>query len=177
MDYIWDTESKKSRKGSGALEAGGENLKNTRLKKKRIFLPKYFLRPSEGEKIPIQVLDFKQVYGAWVPELKSSIYFELSPKGEKDEFSELSEAEGLKRVREVIILKAYDWFREREGVIELSEEEFEQFEQVYTEFLQKCGEIQYSRKKVGRKTENLFELKEKPFIVNEVRKGFFSEKL
>lgn len=126
------------------------------------------------------------MYGAWVPELKSSIYFETFPNLEKSEESEKSEkseeldfpeAEGLKRVREVTLLRVYDWFREREGVIELSEEEFQKFERVYNEFLLKCGEIQYSRRKKGRKTENLFELKEGPYLVREVRKGIFSDKL
>lgn len=143
------------------------------MENERFILPGYFPRPSEGEKIPIQVLDFKRVYGAWVPELKTSIYFEV-PNSEE---SDLSEAEGLKRVREVTLLRVYDWLRGREGVIELSEEEFEKFERIYDEFLLKCGEIQYSRRKAGRKMENLFELKEGSYLVREVRKGVFSDKL
>lgn len=145
-----------------------------KLKGESFFLPGHFPRPPEGEQIPIQVLDFKRVYGAWVPELKSSIYFEVFPDTEE---SALPEAEGLKRVREVMLLRVYDWFREREGVIELSMEEFEKFERVYDEFLLKCGEIQYSRRKAGRKMENLFELKEGPYLVREVKKGIFSDKL
>ena len=49
--------------------------------------------------------------------------------------------------------------------------------EVYEAFLRKLGEIQYSREKKGRKTDNVFELKESPFIIREVKKGPFSDKL
>lgn len=133
------------------------------------FIPRYFPRPKDGEKIPIQVMDFQRMYGAWSPDLKATLYFEGG--------DEPLEAEGLKRVREITLLRVYDWLGEREGVIELSDDEFYNFEIVYSEFLRNCGEIQYSRKKVGRKTENIFELKERPYVVREVRNGIFSDKL
>jgi hypothetical protein len=129
----------------------------------------YHPRPDPGEKIPIQILSFNRVYAAWSPKLKATLFFEKAP--------EKSEEEGLKRVREVVLLQVYDWLAGREGIIELTDEEFKQFMNVHEAFLQKLGEIQYSRQKRGRKTENIFELRESPFIIREVKKGPFSDKL
>ncbi len=126
----------------------------------------YYPRPEPGEKIPIQVVDFRRLFAAWSPDLKKSLYFENLP-----------EAEGLKRVREVVLLRVYDWLAGREGIIELTAEEFGQFSEVYEAFLRNFGEIRYFRQKNGRKTENLFELKEASYIIREVRKGPFSDKL
>lgn len=126
----------------------------------------YYPRPEPGEKIPIQVLNFRRLFAAWSPELRRTLYFEKLP-----------EDENLKRVREVVLLQVNDWFAGREGLIELTNAEFEQFIQVYEAFLEKLGEIQYLRRKKGRKTENFFELKESPYVIREVKKGPFSDKL
>jgi len=126
----------------------------------------YYPKPEPGEKIPIQVLNFKKVFAAWSPKIKKPLYFEKFP-----------ENEGLKRVREIVLLQVYDSGAGREGLIELNESEFEQFVEIYEAFLQKLGEIQYTRHKKGRKTEKIFELKESTYVVREVRKGPFSDKL
>lgn len=126
----------------------------------------YYPRPEPGEKIPIQVVDFRRLFAAWSPDLKKSLYFETLP-----------EEEGLKRVREIFLLRVYDWLAGREGIIELNAEEFEQFMEVYEAFLRNFGEIRYCRQKNGRKTENVFELKENPYLIGEVRNGPFSDKL
>lgn len=126
----------------------------------------YYPKPEPGEKIPIQVLNFMRVFAAWSPELKKTFYFEKPP-----------ETEGLKRIREIMLLQVYDWEAGREGLIELNDSEFKQFMEIYEAFLEKLGEILYIRHKKGRKTENIFELKESPYIVREVRKGPFSDKL
>jgi len=129
----------------------------------------YYLRPRAGEKVPIQILNFRRVFAAWSPKLKNTLYFEKAP--------EEPEEEGLKRVREIVLLQVYDWLAGREGLVELTEPEFEQFMGIYEAFLRQSGEIRYSRKKKGRKNENLFELQESPYIIREVRKGPFSDKL
>lgn len=129
----------------------------------------YHPRPGSGEKVPIQILNFRRIFAAWSPKLKSTLFFEKAPEN--------PEEEGLKRVREVVLLQVYDWLAGREGVIELTDAEFRQFMEVYEAFLQKLGEVQYSRPKKGRKTENFFELRESSFIVREVKKGPFSDKL
>ena len=126
----------------------------------------YYPRPKPGEKIPIQVLNFKCVFAAWSPELKKTLYFEKLP-----------EDESLKRVREIILLQVYDWLACRIGLIELTSSEFEQFKAVYEAFLQKLGEIQYSRQKKGRRMENVFELEEPAYVIREVKGGPFSDKL
>lgn len=126
----------------------------------------YYPRPEPGEKIPIQVLNFRKLFAAWSPELKKTLYFEKPP-----------ENENLKRVREIVLLQVYDWLAGREGLIELTDQEFEQFMEVYEAFLDKLGEIQYIRRKKGRKTENVFELKESSYIIREVKSGPFSDKL
>jgi hypothetical protein len=111
-------------------------------------------------------LNFRRVFAAWSPELKKTLYFEKPP-----------EDEDLKRVREIILLQVYDWLAGREGLIGLTDQEFEQFMEVYEAFLEKLGEIQYFRRKKGRKTENVFELKESSYIIREIKKGTFSDKL
>ena len=126
----------------------------------------YYPRPDHGEKIPILILNFRRLFAAWSPELKKTLYFEKPP-----------EDENLKRVREINLLQVYDWLANREGLIELTDPEFEQFMEVYEAFLEKLGEIQYIRRKKGRKTENLFELKESPYVIREVKKGPFSDNL
>jgi hypothetical protein len=126
----------------------------------------YYLRPEPGEKIPIQILNFRRLFAAWSPELKKTLYFEKTPQNEN-----------LKRVREIILLQVYDWLAGREGVIEITDSEFKQFMEVYETFLNKLGEIQYIRHKRGRKIENIFELKESKYVLREVKKGFFSDKL
>jgi hypothetical protein len=129
----------------------------------------YHPRPGPGEKVPIQILNFNRVFAAWSPKLKATLFFEKVPKE--------PEEEGLKRVREVVLLYIYDWLAGREGIIELTDSEFKQFMEVYESFLMKLGEIQYSRQKKGRKTENIFGLRESPFVIREVKKGPFSDKL
>lgn len=126
----------------------------------------YYLRPDPGEKIPILVFNFRKLFAAWSPELKKTLYFEKPP-----------EDEDLKRIREITLLHVYDWLAGREGVIELTDPEFEQFMDVYETFLERLGEIQYFRRKKGRKTENIFELKESPYVIREVKKGPFSDNL
>lgn len=126
----------------------------------------YYPRPEPGEKIPIQVLNFKKVFAAWSPELRKTLYFE-----------KLHEDESLKRVREIILIQVYDWLACRKGLIELTNSEFEKFMDVYEAFLQKLGEIQYSRQKKGRRMENIFELKESSYVIREVKGGPFSDKL
>lgn len=129
----------------------------------------YHPRPGPGEKVPVQILNFSRVFAAWSPKLKATLFFRKAP--------EEPEEAGLKRVREVFLLHVYDWLAGREGIIELTNAEFEKFMKVYEVFLQNLGEIQYLRQKTGRKTESLFELSESPFIVREVKKGPFSDKL
>jgi hypothetical protein len=126
----------------------------------------HYPRPEPGEKIPIQVLNFKRVFAAWSPELRKTLYFEQLP-----------ENENLKRIREIILLQVYDWLACKKGLIELTDSEFEKFMDVYEAFLQKLGEIQYSRQKKGRRMENIFELKESDYVIREVKGGPFSDKL
>ncbi|AKB50043.1 hypothetical protein MSBRW_0790 [Methanosarcina barkeri str. Wiesmoor] len=126
----------------------------------------YYPKPEPGEKIPILILNIRRLFAAWSPELKKTLYFEKKP-----------EDENLKRVREINLLQVYDWLAGREGVIELTDPEFEQFMEVYEAFLEKLGEIQYLRRKKGRRTENIFELKESPYVIREVKKGPFSNNL
>lgn len=146
------------------MPAGG------RLEKEAFSRDRYYHpRPEPGEKVPVQILNFSRVFAAWSPKLKTTLFFNEAPKE--------PEGEGLKRVREVFLLHVYDWLAGREGIIELTNTEFEQFLEVYEAFLRKLGEIQYIRQKNGRKTENLFELREAPFIIREVKKGPFSDKL
>jgi hypothetical protein len=126
----------------------------------------FYPKPGPGEKIPVQVLNFRRLFAAWSPGLKKTLYFEKLP-----------ENESLKRVRKIILLQVFDWLACREGLIELKDPEFERFIEVYENFLQNLGEIQYIRQKKGRRAENIFELEESASVLREVKKGYFSDKL
>lgn len=126
----------------------------------------YYPKPNPGEKIPVQVLNFRRLFAAWAPELKKTLYFEKLPENQK-----------LKRIREIALIQVYDWLAGREGLIELNDSEFELFMETYEAFLRNFGEIRYIRQKKGRKTENIFELEESTCVVREVKNGPFSDKL
>ncbi len=48
----------------------------------------------------------------------------------------------------------------RTSSIELTDEEKLQFEEVYSDFLKKGGQLMYTRKKLGARTVSFFELRE-----------------
>jgi len=110
-------------------------------------LTAYFPTPYEGEEIPIYFIDLEEKIAGWSPELKRTIYVD-----------DIADTEELKRVRDVTLLKVYNWFSDSEGIIELSESERIQFEDVMDELVKNGGEIRYIRKKIGGKTIKLFRL-------------------
>ena len=112
-------------------------------------LSKLFSKPEEGEYVPLTFIEFKRRLVGWSPELKRSVYVE------KDE-----DKEKLKRIREVNVMTAINHFSGRMSSIELTDEEKLQFEDVYSDFLKKGGQLMYTRKKVGAKTVSFFELRE-----------------
>ena len=72
----------------------------------------------------------------------------------------MPDAGELKRVREVNVLRVVNKLSVNISTIELTDEEKEQFENVYKAYQEKGGQILFSRKKVGRKTVSFFELSE-----------------
>ena len=117
------------------------------LKRSTEHLTAYFPKPCEGEEIPIYFIDLEEKIAGWSPELKRTIYVD-----------DIADTEELKRVRDVTLLKVYNWFSDSEGIIELSESERIQFEDVMDELVKNGGEIRYIRKKIGGKTIKLFRL-------------------
>ena len=124
-------------------------------------LTAYFPIPCEGEEIPIYFIDLEEKIAGWSPELKRTIYVD-----------DIADTEELKRVRDVTLLKVYNWFSDSEGIIELSESERIQFEDVMDELVKSGGEIRYIRKKIGGKTIKLFRLEK-----NAPERGNVKEKL
>jgi hypothetical protein len=112
-------------------------------------LKRLFPRPEEYEEIPIQFIDMQQKLAGWSPQLKRSVYV--------DDFKD---TEDLKRVREVTLLRVYNWFLDGESIIELSEMERSQFESVMDMFIKHGGEIRYTRKRAGGRLINYFRLEE-----------------
>ncbi|WP_370575010.1 hypothetical protein [Methanomethylovorans sp.] len=106
-------------------------------------------RPAEGEEVPITFIDMREVFAGWSPELKRTVY--------KKDFME---TQGLKRVREVILLEVYNWLLEGISFIELSEMELNQFREVLDQFIEKGGEIVYTRKRQDQWMINYFRLVE-----------------
>lgn len=119
-------------------------------------LMKLFSKPMQGEYVPITFIEFKRKFVGWSPELKKSVYIE-----KEEEKSE------LKRVREVNVMVAINHLSEKLSSIELTDDEKAQFEEVYSMFLKKGGQLLYGRKKVGTKTISFFELQEAENIVAE----------
>jgi hypothetical protein len=108
-----------------------------------------YLKPKENEKVPILVLDFKKMYACWLPGLKKTLYFNDKP-----------ETEELKRIREIVLLEVYV-SGEFKHLIELTLEDFKQFESVYDLFSTYGGEILYHRQKEGNKKRSCFTFKPK----------------
>jgi len=107
---------------------------------------------------------------AWSPKLKQSIY--VTP--------DMPDAGELKRIREVNVLRVVNKLSVNISTIELTDEEKEQFENVYKAYQEKGGQIHFGRKKMGRKTVSFFELsqeKEYPKKGVEIKSMLLSEKL
>ena len=112
-------------------------------------LVKQFSKPREGEYVPITFIEFKRKLVGWSQELNRSVYIEN--EAEKDK---------LKRVREVNVMIAVNHLSGKTSTIELTDEEAAQFEEVYSLFLEKGGQLMYTRKKMGAKTVSFFEVRE-----------------
>lgn len=130
-------------------------------------LVKQFSKPDEGEYVPITFVEFKRKLVGWSQELKRSVYIESEEEKAK-----------LKRVREVNVMIAVNHLSGKTSTIELTDEEKAQFEEVYALFLEKGGQLMYTRKKVGAKTVSFFELREKREKVTEAPgKSLLSERI
>lgn len=112
-------------------------------------LVKQFSKPKEGEYVPITFIEFKRKLVGWSQELNRSVYIENE-----------EEKARLKRVREVNVMIAVNHLSGKTSTIELTDEEKAQFEEVYSSFLEKGGQLLYTRKKVGAKTMSFFEVRE-----------------
>ncbi|MGP8320814.1 MAG: hypothetical protein ACT6FE_00600 [Methanosarcinaceae archaeon] len=126
----------------------------------------YFPRPCEGEEIPIYLIDLEEKIAGWSPKLKRTIYVD-----------DISGTEELKRVRNVTLLKVYNWLGNGESAIELSDPERMQFEGVMDELVTKGGEIHYTRKKINGKIVNLFRLKKNTPSKGDVKKRLLADLL
>ncbi len=130
-------------------------------------LVKQFSKPKEGEYVPITFVEFRRKLVGWSPELRRSVYIESEEERAK-----------LKRVREVNVMVAINHLSGKTSTIELTDEEKAQFEEVYKFFLEKGGQLMYTRKKIGAKTVSFFEMKESEKKVREVSgKSLLSESM
>ncbi len=89
---------------------------------------------------------------AWSPKLNQSLY--VTPQMQEQDAGE------LKRVRDINVLTVLNQLSGTISTIELNDEEKEQFEEVYKTYLEKGGQILFTRKKEGKKTVSFFELAE-----------------
>ncbi len=130
-------------------------------------LVKQFSKPKEGEYVPITFVEFRRKLVGWSPELKRSVYIESEEERAK-----------LKRVREVNVMVAINHLSGKTSTIELTDEEKAQFEEVYKFFLEKGGQLMYTRKKIGAKTVSFFEMKESEKKVREASgKSLLSDRI
>ncbi|WP_242492608.1 hypothetical protein [Methanolobus psychrotolerans] len=108
-------------------------------------LARLFPKPEEGEVVLIHFIDMQDKLAGWSPELKRSVYV--------DDFKD---TEKLKRVREVTLLTVYNWILDGESLIELSDMEKIQFEEVMNMFIKHGGEILFTRKRIDGRFVNYF---------------------
>jgi hypothetical protein len=130
------------------------------LKSSNYRLVKHFMKPEPGEFVHIEFIKMTRETVAWSPILNQSIY--VTPN--------MPDAGELKRVREVNVLTVVNQLSGSISTIELTDEEKDQFENVYKTYQEKDGQILFSRKKVGRKTISFFELSEEK-VGNEKKDG------
>jgi hypothetical protein len=134
-------------------------------------LVKHFTKPEPGEYVPINFIEMTRETVAWSPRLNQSVY--VAPETQEQDAGE------LKRVREINVLTVLNQLSGTISTIELSDEEKEQFQEVYQTYMRKGGQILFTRKKEGRKTVSFFELsddKDRKKEV-EVKSMLLSEKL
>ncbi len=134
-------------------------------------LVKHFTKPEPGEYVPIAFIEMTRETVAWSPKLNQSVY--VTPQ-----MQELDAGE-LKRVRDINVLTVLNQLSGTISTIELSDDEKEQFADVNKTYMEKGGQILFTRKKEGRKTVSFFELhedKDKRKEV-EVKSMLLSEKL
>ncbi|MDF1556619.1 MAG: hypothetical protein P1P80_00340 [ANME-2 cluster archaeon] len=119
-------------------------------------------RPEHGEWTPITVLNIENSTLGWSTRLKKNVHI--------DEFTNPTIIEELKRVREADILIVYDQVRDRTMHLELKESEREEFDSIYSQYLETGEQILYTREKEGRLTHTLFKLEEihEEFVIREV---------
>jgi len=129
-------------------------------------LVRYYPKPEEGEEIPIQFIDLENKIAGWSPYLKRTVYV-----------TDATDADELKRVREVTLLKVYNWLSNRESVIELSGPERSQFEEIMDDFTRHGGEIRYTRKNIYGRMVNYFRLKKSTMVGANVKEGLLVDKL
>ena len=127
-------------------------------------LARLFPKPEEGETIPIQFIDIQEKLAGWSPELKRSVYV--------DDFKDTNE---LKRVREVHLLRVYNWLLDGESLIELSDMEKAQFEEVMDTFIKDSGEILFTRKKISGRFVNCFILGEESRSQSSIKKHYLAD--
>ena len=120
------------------------------------FIGRNYLKPPENEKVPVVVLDFQKMYACWLPELRSTLYFDIEPHS--DEF---------KRIREIILLEVFS--ADSKYLIELMPEDFEQFKTAYSLFSTYGGELHFYRRKEGRRMMKYFDYKPKISSKNEIK--------
>ena len=126
-------------------------------------------RQKQGEWTAITVMEIEKRRIGWSPEHKKSVYI--------DESTDTELIIKLKRLREADVVVAYDQLRDKSLFIELKEQEKEQFDKVYSQYMDVGGQIIYTQKKEGRKTLTLFMLDEGYVKMNEMdvpeRKSLF----
>ncbi len=106
-----------------------------------------FPKPREGEYVPITFIEFRRKLVGWSPELKRSMYIENGEDKSK-----------LKRIRESNVMIAINHLSGKISSIELTDEERQQFDEIYNIFLKTGGQLMYTRKKIGTRMVSCFEV-------------------
>lgn len=128
-------------------------------------LRKHYIKPAEGEFVPIVFVERTRRTVGWSPRLRKSVYVD-------------GDTADLKRVREVNVLKVINMLSGHISEIELTDEELVRFDEVYAESQERGGQMFYTRKKKDRGTIAFFELRESgKKEMTEVHRALLSDRL
>jgi hypothetical protein len=78
-------------------------------------------------------------------------------------------------VREITLLRVYNWLLDGESLIELSDMEKIQFEEVMDTFIKDGGEILFTKKRIGGRFVNYFILSDEHKSQSSIKKQNLAE--
>lgn len=97
-------------------------------------LVKVYPKPGLNERVPVHFLDIEERFLGWDRVSNRSVYLDMD-----------CDHSGLEQIRSVFVLTVFNGLSGIVSFIDLSELQKEQFEDVLAQFMEKKGQIYYTR--------------------------------